>query len=132
MKIAVFAAIGLLSGCAIDGVYATPHGLSATPDPPPFDYAAAQQKIAERMNARMNLLVGLNIHMAVEMFGYPDTSREVVGDRVYSWQYAQRFPSPGGEPLTLACNIQIGTDQSDTIKSARWEGNGCAHYAQTQ
>jgi len=134
MKIAVFAAAALLSGCYFPGFYATPEGPSVTrpamPDTTrPFDYAAAQKAVAERMNARMTLLTGLNIHFAVDMFGYPDGSREVVGDKVYTWQYAQSFPMPDGAVLGVACSIQIGTDLADTIKKTHWEGNGCGHYA---
>ena len=145
MKIAVFAAAALLSGCYFPGFYATPYGPSTTrPEPTPL----------ERLQGELPLLNGLNISVAVDRLGYPTGQREILGDTIYVWETRQQVELPaltsstttgavGNTPYygidtaitpvsgEFVCTIQLAVTPEGLIKRWQYNGNngGCATYA---
>ena len=125
IRIAIFAAAALLSGCA-----------------------------TAQLDKGLNGLVGHNIKEAVAHLGYPDGQREVMGDTLYIWSTNRSGLMPfnrtttttgavGGTPfygttnsmalmpVAFNCTVQIATTADGTIKTYQWEGNqpGCKRYA---
>jgi hypothetical protein len=125
MKIAVFALVVLLSGCA-----------------------------TQQLNTGLQELMGHNIRVAIDHLGYPDGQRTVMGHTVYVWSTSGSMMLPmtttstttgmvgstpvygttnqtNFMPMGFSCTVQIATDSDGTMKSYQWAGNqpGCRRYA---
>lgn len=108
----------------------------------------------EQLNSGLRSLVGSNIQMAINVMGYPDSEREVAGQKIYLWSTNRTDVLPmattattagavGGTPyygtttgmelvpFTAACKVQIAVNAQGVIQTFQWEGNeaGCARYA---
>lgn len=120
MKIAAFAVLALLSGCEMPPVVPDP--------PPPEDMATRTWRL---LDTGLRGLYGQNIRAAITVWGYPTSNRVIVGDNVYNWDFIDQIPNVFGEPLTIACHIELAATQDGTIKSTRYDGNvgGCGRYA---
>lgn len=107
-----------------------------------------------QIDSGLTLLIGQDIHAAIDRLGYPASQREIAGDTVYTWSTDRRTTmtlptthtttgnvdgtpfyatTTGTEdiPLHFHCAIQIATDGVGKIKRYEWEGNrgGCGRYA---
>jgi hypothetical protein len=108
---------------------------------------------ADRMNHAADALVGQNVRVAVNLWGYP-TQGQILGDTVLEWsvdRYASEVlpttsstsgefglipfsgSTEGTEHVSVRghCSIQLSTAADGTIKTAHWDGDerGCAAYA---
>jgi len=100
--------------------------------------------------------VGQDIHAAVDVLGYPDGKREMLGDTIYYWSTSHSAPllmpttstttATAGTTTVIAsthstqpvtglyhCTIQMAVDTDNRIKSYQVSGNngGCASYSRT-
>lgn len=110
--------------------------------------------VGTRMNEHLKPLLGQNISAAVGRLGYPDGTRDMLGDTIYVWStehtgmmvlptasttygaiggmpYSSTTTGLGLMPAHFFCRVQLGTDAAGTIKNYQWNGNpgGCARYA---
>lgn len=106
------------------------------------------------LTKHLNQMVGQNISVLVDRWGYPDTERTIMGHKIYIWgdssqsmiylpqtsyttAYVGNVPiqsattSGSFVPMTESCIIQVTVDSSDDIISWQFRGNqaGCAPYA---
>lgn len=107
-----------------------------------------------RLNDGLQKLMGQNIRDAVDLLGYPDGQREMMGDKIYIWSSSHDAALPlmttsntrgmvgntpvygtttntNWVPINFNCTVQLGTDAHGTIKNFQWSGNqdGCRAYA---
>jgi hypothetical protein len=78
--------------------------------------------IMHKLEKQLTPLIGQDIHVAIKRMGYPNATREVVGDTVYTWTTDWRAPDP--------CKIELVAAPSGIIKTYSAEGTdpGCARY----
>ena len=75
-----------------------------------------------KLDHRLAPLVGQDIHAAITKLGYPNETRTVVGDTVYTWVTDIRAP--------WACKVELVAAPSGIIKTYSLEGTerGCQRY----
>lgn len=107
MKIAVFAAIALLGGCA-----------------------------TTQLNNGLQKVVGEPVDVLVNAWGYPAAQREIMGHTLYIWSNdggAMAVPMYGSGVFAarLQCTVQVSVDAQNIVTSYQWNGNngGCAPFA---
>ena len=78
--------------------------------------------VMNKLEARIDALVGKDIHVAIARLGYPNETRTVVGDTVYTWVTDIRAPYP--------CRLALIAGPSGIIKTRSLEGTelGCKRY----
>ena len=106
------------------------------------------------LTKHLNQMMGQNIGVLVNRWGYPDSERTILGHKIYIWgstsqsmmympqtsyttAYVGNVPiqstttSGAFIPMTASCIIQVAVDSSDDISSWQFRGNqaGCAPYA---
>ena len=103
----------------------------------------------QQLNRELQGMVGQDIHVAIAQFGYPDGTREVMGDTLYVWSSSHEALLPFTTastttgtygystttntqmmPVNANCTIQLAVNADGTIKGGQWEGNqmGCRRY----
>lgn len=107
MKIAVFAAIALLAGCA-----------------------------TQRLNSGLQKVIGEPVDVLVSAWGYPADERQIMGRTLYIWSNdggAMAVPMYGGGVFAarLQCQVQVSVNEQRVVTSYQWSGNngGCAPFA---
>jgi hypothetical protein len=107
MKIAVFAAIALLSGCA-----------------------------TQRLNSGLQKIIGEPVDVLVSAWGYPAGERNIMGRTLYVWSNdggAMAVPMYGGGVFAarLQCQVQVSVNEQRIVTSYQWSGNngGCAVFS---
>lgn len=116
--------------------------------------AAVAGCATQQLDAGLKGLIGRPISEAVGRLGYPDSQREMMGDKLYVWSTSHTAVMPimntstttgsvGGAPvygqttgmtmvpMNANCLIQVAVTESGIIKSYQWRGNemGCQLYA---
>jgi hypothetical protein len=78
--------------------------------------------VMNKLNARLAPFVGQDVHVAIGKLGYPNDTRVVVGDTVYTWITDIRAPYP--------CKIELVAGPGGIVKTYALEGTepGCARY----
>ena len=108
----------------------------------------------QQLDAGLKGLIGHPVSEAVGRLGYPDSQREMMGDKLYVWSTSHTAVMPimntstttgsvGGTPIygqttgvtmvpmNANCLIQVAVTETGVIKSYQWRGNemGCQMYA---
>ena len=68
------------------------------------------------MNNIMDSWVGENINTVIRDWGYPTRERFLLDKRYIYWDEVRFYP----------CTMMFIIDQSNTIESWKWSGNGCS------
>lgn len=107
MRIAVFAAVALLSGCA-----------------------------TAQLNSGLQRVLGQPVDVLVNAWGYPSDQREIMGRTLYSWSNdggAMAVPMYGGGVFAarLQCHVEVAVNDQHVVTNYQWSGNngGCAAFA---
>ncbi|HTX50747.1 MAG TPA: hypothetical protein VME40_15305 [Caulobacteraceae bacterium] len=110
--------------------------------------------VSQRMEQGLGRLVGQNVQVAVQRFGYPQTRLPGSTGTVYTWKVVavRRDPSPvgtfsgsvGSAPVydtasgppsgvVRGCMLRLTVDASQTIRGGTWKGDvlDCAAFAQS-
>lgn len=110
--------------------------------------------VMSRLNTGLQGLLGADIHEAAARMGYPNSEREMLGDKIYVWStdssaviplpmtttttgYVGTTPvgmttnSMGFMPAHFHCTVQLAVTPEGKIKSYQYYGNpgGCGPYA---
>jgi len=108
----------------------------------------------QQLDTGLKGLIGRPVSEAVGRLGYPDSQREMMGDKLYVWSTSHTAVMPimntstttgnvGGMPvygqttgmtmvpMNANCLIQVAVTENGIIKSYQWRGNemGCKMYA---
>lgn len=92
-----------------------------------FSLLTACDMVPRNMNAGLHMLVGHDIHDAEHILGYPESSRVILDQTIYTW--ARHRLSNLDTPSD--CKIEIATNVGGTITSFQWQGDhaGCDDFA---
>lgn len=85
--------------------------------------------INERRNlATSQQLQTTSLKNIVEMFGFPDDEREVLGKKVFIWNKAGRIVNVGDEDIVVSqgnCRLKVVVDNNENVESASISGIPC-------